>query len=154
MLRYLPLRPGWILPAWRFRLWFSKCHFPSISLSTFLWFPEHVPSQIKQIKSQFNNVQTIKTTNSFSRQIHERISAVTTIRLKHVKAELLPDQYTRTNLYLNFLALKKFIRWRLVLYFPDTEFHTFFSGQVPISSDILVVRTFPDMSSAQPSCRS
>ena len=34
-------------------------------------------------------------------------------------------------------------RWRLVLYFPDTEFHTFFSGQVPISSDIHVVRTFP-----------
>ena len=45
-------------------------------------------------------------------------------------------------------------RWRLVLYFPDTEFHTFFSGQVPISSDIHVVRTFPDMSGARPSCRS
>ena len=44
--------------------------------------------------------------------------------------------------------------WRLVLYFPDTEFHTFFSGQVPISSDIHVVRTFPDMSGALPSCRS
>ena len=46
------------------------------------------------------------------------------------------------------------IRWRLVLYFPDTEFHTFFSGQVPISSDIHVVRTFPDMSGARLSCRS
>ena len=45
-------------------------------------------------------------------------------------------------------------RWRLALYFPDTEFHTFFSGQVPISSDIHVVRTFPDMSGARPSCRS
>ena len=45
-------------------------------------------------------------------------------------------------------------RWRLVLYFPDTEFHTFFSGQVPISSDIHVVRTFPDMSGARLSCRS
>ena len=45
-------------------------------------------------------------------------------------------------------------RWRPVLYFPDTEFHTFFSGQVPISSDIHVVQTFPDMSGARPSCRS
>ena len=45
-------------------------------------------------------------------------------------------------------------RWRLVLYFPDTEFHTFFSGQVPISLDIHVVRTFPDMSGARLSCRS
>ena len=45
-------------------------------------------------------------------------------------------------------------RWRLVLYFPDTEFHTFFSGQVPISSDIHVVPTFPDMSGARLSCRS
>ena len=43
-------------------------------------------------------------------------------------------------------------RWRLVLYFPDTAFHTFFSGQVSISSDIHVVRTFPDMSGARPSC--
>ena len=46
------------------------------------------------------------------------------------------------------------IRWRLVLYFPDTEFHTFFFGQVPISSDIHVIRTFPDMSGARLSCRS
>ena len=46
------------------------------------------------------------------------------------------------------------IRWRPVLYFPDTEFHNLFSGQVPISSDIHVVRTFPDMSGARPSCRS
>ena len=46
------------------------------------------------------------------------------------------------------------LRWRLVLYFPDTEFHTFFSRQVPISSDIHVVRTFPDMSGARVSCRS
>ena len=45
-------------------------------------------------------------------------------------------------------------RWRPVLYFPDTEFHTFFSGQVPISSDFHVVWTFPDMSGARPSCRS
>ena len=44
--------------------------------------------------------------------------------------------------------------WRPVLYFPGTEFHTFFSGHVPISSDIHVVRTFPDMSGARPSCRS
>ena len=49
-----------------------------------------------------------------------------------------------------------FIRWRPVhvLYFPDTEFHTYSSGQVPISSHIHVVRTFPDMSGARPSCRS
>ena len=45
-------------------------------------------------------------------------------------------------------------RWRPVLYFTDTEFHTFFSGQVPISSDIHIIRTFPDMSGTQPSCRS
>ena len=45
-------------------------------------------------------------------------------------------------------------RWRPVLYFLDTEFHTFFSGQVPISSDIHVVRTFQDMSGARPGCQS
>ena len=45
-------------------------------------------------------------------------------------------------------------RWRPGLYFPYTEFHTFFTGQVPISSDIHVVQTFPDMSGARPSCRS
>ena len=48
----------------------------------------------------------------------------------------------------------QFTRWRRVLYFPDTEFHTFFSGQVPITSDIHAVRIFPDMSRARPSCRS
>ena len=36
---------------------------------------------------------------------------------------------------------KSMIRWRPVLYFPDTEFCTFFSGHVPTSSDLHVVWT-------------
>ena len=40
------------------------------------------------------------------------------------------------------------------IFFVYTEFHTFFSRQVPISSDIHIVRTFPDMSGARPSCQS
>ena len=40
----------------------------------------------------------------------------------------------------------RYTRWRPVLYFPGTEFCTFFSGHVPRSSDLHVVWTFADMS--------
>ena len=71
--------------------------------------------------------------------------------------QLLPQHLLVNQLFPNYSfnqLTEVIIRWRLVLYFPDTEFHTFFSGQVPISSDIHVVRTFPDMSGARLSCRS
>ena len=61
------------------------------------------------------------------------------------------------NLYKHFFTTRRLFNNQVEAgpkYFPDTEFHTFFSGQVPISLDIHVVRTFPDMSGARPSCRS